>query len=77
MESIFYLALFLIVPAAAIVWFVISLVLLVRTPKNDTKRRPRKVMAVISGAVTALIVGAAVFAAIAFVFMFLSAMAHM
>lgn len=77
MEAIFYLAFFLIVPTAAIVWFVISLVLLVRTPKNNTKRRPRKVMAVISGTITALIVGAAVFAAIAFAFMFLGAMAHM
>ena len=77
MEAIIYLAIFIIVPTAAIVWFVISLVLFVRTPKADPKRRPRSIIAVISGIVVALAAGVLELAAIAFVFMFFGSMMHM
>lgn len=77
MTAIFYLALFLIVPTAAFVWFVISLVFLVRTPKADPKHRPRKGMAIASEIVAALSVGLAVLMAIVFIAIFLGSIGHM
>ena len=77
MTAFFYLALFLIVPTAAIVWFVISLVLFVRTPKADPKRRLRKRTAITTGIVMALAVGLAVLMAMVFAAMFLGSIGSM
>lgn len=76
MEAIIYLALFVLVPTAAVVWFVISLVRFTRTPKSDSKRRSRGTMALISGIIMGLAI-TAVIAVLLFLFIFLSAMAHM
>lgn len=72
-EAIIYLALFVLAPTAAVVWFVISLVRFTRTPESDPKRRSRGTMALISGIIMGLAV-AAVTAVIMFLFIFLSAM---
>lgn len=76
MEAIIYLALFVLVPTAAVVWFVISLVRFTRTPKSDSKRRSRGTMALISGIIMGLAI-TAVIVVLLFLFIFLSAMAHM
>lgn len=76
METIIYLALFVLVPTAAVVWFVVSLVRFVKTPKTDPKRRSRGTMALISGIVMGL-ADTSVIAIIAFLLIFLSAPVHM
>lgn len=75
-EAIIYLALFVLVPTAAVMWFVISLVRFTRTPKSNPKRHSRGIMALISGIVMGLAVTAAT-AVTVFLFIFFSAMAHM
>ncbi len=76
METIIYLAMFVLVPTAAVVWFVVSLVRFVKTPKTDPKRRSRGTMALISGIVMGL-ADTSVIAIIAFLLIFLSAPVHM
>ncbi|MCX4356640.1 MAG: hypothetical protein OSJ43_10535 [Oscillospiraceae bacterium] len=76
METIIYLALFVLVPTAAVVWFVVSLVRFVKTPKTDPKRRSRGTMALISGIVMGLAI-TAVSAVIMFLFIYFSAIVHM
>lgn len=76
METIIFLVLFFLVPIAAVVWFVVSLVRFVKTPKSDPKRRSRGTMALISGIVMGLAV-AAVTAVTLFLFMYFSAIVNM
>ncbi len=76
METIIYLALFVLVPTAAVVWFVVSLVRFVKTPKTDPKRRSLGTMALISGIVMGLAI-TAVSAVIMFLFIYFSAIVHM
>ncbi len=76
METIIYLALFVLVPTAAVVWFVLSLVRFVKTPKTDPKRRSLGTMALISGIVMGLAI-TAVSAVIMFLFIYFSAIVHM
>ena len=76
MESIIYLELFVLVPTAAVVWFVLSLVRFVKTPKTDPKRRSLGTMALISGIVMGLAI-TAVSAVIMFLFIYFSAIVHM
>jgi len=77
MEGILYLLIFLAVPAAIFVWFVISIVLFIRTDKADAKKRPRKIMFIISAVIAALIFSAVILALIAFVVMFFGSIGHM
>lgn len=67
---------FVLVPTAAVVWFVVSLVRFVKTPKTDPKRRSRGTMALISGIVMGLAI-TAVSAVIMFLFIYFSAIVHM
>lgn len=76
METIIYLALFVLVPTAAVVGFVLSLVRFVKTPKTDPKRRSLGTMALISGIVMGLAI-TAVSAVIMFLFIYFSAIVHM
>ncbi len=76
METIIYLALFVLVPTAAVVWFVLSLVRCVKAPKTDPKRRSLGTMALISGIVMGLAI-TAVSAVIMFLFIYFSAIVHM
>ena len=76
MESVFYLILFLVVPTAAVVWFMVSLVRFVRTPKSDPKRRSRGSMALVSGIVMGLVI-TAVIAITALLLIFMNAIVHM
>ncbi len=81
MEGILYLLIFLAVLAAVFVWFVISLVLFIRTDKADAKKRPRKIMFIISAIIAALflivVTMAFIVALTVFIVMFLDSIGHM
>lgn len=77
MEFFLFLAVALLIPTAAVAWFVVALVLFAGTPAADTKRRPRMVRVIVSGILAALMVSLTVFALIAFAAMFLSPIGHM
>ena len=59
LETIFTLSLF-IIPVASLVWFIISLVMYLRTPKENTemlkKRRPPLVLSSIAFGVILLVI---------------------
>ena len=50
--EIFYTTLFFGVPAAMVIWFIVSLIIMLKTPKeNIEKRRKRKIMTIVSGVI--------------------------
>lgn len=47
---------FLGVPTAIIIWFIVSLILYIRTPKNSEKYKTRKLLLILSLVATGLLV---------------------
>lgn len=66
-------ALYFLAPIAAIVWFVISMVKLKRTPQNAPEHKRRKLFVVISGSV----MGVALAVVIGLTVLFMIAVTHM
>lgn len=46
------------IPAAAVIWFVISLILFLRTDKSNPKRQTRKILVIVSACVAGFLVAA-------------------
>lgn len=74
MEYILFIFLLYGIPLAAVVWFIVSLILFVRTPKSEIQRRRRAKVRLIISAVMAGIFLAAL---IALMITFFIAIAHM
>lgn len=56
-SEIITLAVFFGVPAAMLIWFMVSLILMLKTPKENTeKRRRRKIMTIVSGVIAGILV---------------------
>ena len=54
-DSIMVYILFIGIPALALIWFLVSLILCLRAPKNSQKREDLKTMAMIAGILTGLL----------------------
>ena len=57
LTTIFYAGAYLVLPIAIIIWFIVSLILFLRTPKDAPERRDKRRMLVISGIVCLILVG--------------------
>lgn len=72
LDLLFY-AMFGLPVLAAIVFFIVSLVLFVKTPKDAPKRKTRKVLLIVS----AVLMGVIIAAIVGFAIMFTMALMHM
>ena len=54
---IFYAGAYLVLPVAILIWFIVSLILFLRTPKDAPERREKRRMLVISGIFCLILVG--------------------
>lgn len=57
LTSIFYAGAYLVLPVAILIWFIVSLILFLRTPKDAPERREKRRMLVISGIFCLILVG--------------------
>lgn len=60
LQAILITALFFGLPIGAVIWFVVSLVLFLQTPKDDPRFRGRKIRLIISGVLAGVLVAAVV-----------------
>lgn len=54
---IFYAGAYLVLPVAILIWFIVSLILFLRTPKDSPEYRKKRLMLVISGIFCLILVG--------------------
>lgn len=54
---IFYAGPYLVLPIAILIWFIVSLILFLRTPKDAPEYRKNRLMLVISGIFCLILVG--------------------
>lgn len=57
LTTIFYAGAYLVLPVAILIWFIVSLILFLRTPKDAPERREKRRMLVISGIFCLILVG--------------------
>lgn len=57
LTTIFYAGAYLVLPVAILIWFIVSLILFLRTPKDSPERREKRRMLVISGIFCLILVG--------------------
>lgn len=57
LTTIFYAGAYLGLPVAILIWFIVSLILFLRTPKDAPERRKKRRMLVISGIFCLILVG--------------------
>ncbi len=48
MSYLLSIAAFAVVPLAAVIWFIVSLVVCLKTPKTDAKRKTREILLFVS-----------------------------
>ena len=73
LNNILVILVFFILPAAILIWFAVSVVLFLRTPKDSPRRRPRKLRLVIAS----VLFGLLIIAAVVFFILLSIAIAHM
>ena len=57
LTTIFYAGAYLVLPVAILIWFIVSLILFLRTPKDSPEYRKKRLMLVISGIFCLILVG--------------------
>jgi len=55
MSYLLSIAAFAAVPLAAVIWFIVSLVMCLKTPKTDKKRKTREILLFVSALVAAVL----------------------